>query len=151
MTLSSLVSKVKHAIEKGEFEEHISQQIDNLFKSNPDASHNFSDKLYRTNIGSKISNDNQRYTLLRYLHRLLPLQGHENLTPWYDFIIGNLMSHDKRIIDELVGFLIELMIEDTNIRDLVFVKYFASKGPNELKMLVAFQQTSPKVLQHFIH
>lgn len=144
MSLSSLVSKIKHSIEKGEFDEHLCLQIDASCKNNPDCQ-TLLVKLNRTNIDTTITNDAQRYALLKYLHRILFILGHENMSIWYDFIIGNLSSQDKKIAEALNELLLDLMVRDSNVRDLVFVKYFASTGPTELKILLDFKQIAPKV------
>lgn len=143
MSSSSISSKLIHSISNGKFDDSLYNTLEHIYKNNPESLHHIFDKIYHSNL--PIQNLDSHITLVKYLHQYLQISGYEHLRQWYDFILQSLNSQYQSVIECSVLLLQELMIKDSNIRDLLFVKYFASKGENELKAILAFQQVASKV------
>lgn len=148
MSSSSLSSKIIQSISQGIYDESIHNTLEQVYKNNPELLHQIFEKIYNSNVS--IQNADQRMALVKYLHKYLKISNdYEHLRQWYDFILQSLNSQYQSVIDCSILLLQDLMIRDSNMRDLLFVKYFASKGENELKTILAFQQVASRVFMTY--
>ncbi|PRP89208.1 putative viral A-type inclusion protein repeat family [Planoprotostelium fungivorum] len=122
--VANLLKEITAAIRSATFDETVLGKIEELSANNLGASYHFFDKF--AEIQSADITDLQVSVLIQYLHRLLPVFGHEKLSPWHHMLLQRQRSQHTGLLSVLNPLCTELIARDHAFRAQFIGTYFSS-------------------------